>query len=180
MANGDITHADVEGFINLGRDFPSTSTNPGVMIESEADSICTEISAEVNLALNRLGFSLPLANTNNISWARNTKLFGASAIILDGLLGQDTEEGNTRASRYWERYMARLSQLIESGGDILDGSDKQTDPRPSTMPRGVGDASGETEKRYLRFPQRAAADQYTDEANVRSIGAAWRRAIGGF
>jgi len=179
MANGDITHADVEGFINLGRDFPTTSTNPGVMTEAEADSICTEISSEVNLALNRLGFGLPLSNSDNINWARNTKLFGASAIILDGLLGQDTEEGNTRAQRYWDRYIARLTQLMESGGDILDGSDKQTDPRPSTMPRGVGDASGDWKKRYLRFPQRAAADQFTDEREVGKISAPWKGAIAG-
>jgi hypothetical protein len=179
MANGDILHADVEGFINLGRDFPATSTNPGVMIEAEADSICQEISSEVNLALNRLGFGLPLSNTNNINWARNTKLFGASAIILDGLLGQDTEEGNTRAQRYWDRYINRLSQLMDSGGDILDGEDKQTDPRPSNMPLGVGDASGDYKKRNLRFPQRAAADQYTDERETAKVNAPWKGAIAG-
>jgi hypothetical protein len=95
------------------------------------------------------------------------------------LLGQDTEEGNTRGERYWNRYLARLSQLLDSGGDILDGSDKQTDPRPSTMPRSVGDASGDYKKRNLRFPQRAAADQFTDERDTADVNAPWKGAISG-
>lgn len=178
MANGDITHEDVEEFIILGRPFPAASATG--MDEKSADSICDEINAEVNLALWRLGFSNPLASADNINWAKNTKKFGASSLILDGMLAQDTEEGNTRARRYWDRYLARLTQLINSGGDILDGTDKQTDPRPTNTPLLVGDGTGDGDKRYLRFPQRAAADQFTDEKATRESGAGWKGAIGGF
>jgi hypothetical protein len=180
VANGDITHADVEEFIKLGRDFPATSTNPGVMLESEADGICEEISSEVNLWLKRLGFGLPLSNSDNINWARNTKLFGASSLILDGIMAQDSDEGNTRAGRYWTRYLARMNSLYDSGGDILDPGDKQTDPRPQNTPYLAGEASEDGQKRYLRWAQRAAADQYTDEEAIRSSGASWKSVIGGF
>lgn len=178
MANGDITHADVEGFIKLGRAFPTTSETG--MTATEADGICTEINSEVNLALNRLGFVNPLTNADNINWAKNTKLFGASSLILDGMLAQDTEEGNTRAKRYWDRYLARLTQLVNSGGDILDGSDKQANPRPTNTPLLVGDGTSDGDKRNLRFPQRAAADEFTDKRAVRDSGADWKDAIRGF
>jgi hypothetical protein len=178
MANGDIQHADVEGFIVLGRPLPTTS-NTG-MTEAEADGICDEINAEVNLVLKRLGFGLPLGVAENILWAKGTKLFGASSLILDGMLAQDVEEGNTRAGRYWDRYLARINQLIDSNGDILDPDDISTDdPIASTSPRLVGDTSSEGQKRFLRFPQRAAADQSTDEQAIRDSGASWRSAIAG-
>lgn len=178
MANGDIQHADVEGFIKLGYKFPATSNT--AMTEAEADSICDEINSEVNLALKQLAFSLPLGNADNINWARNTKLFGASSIILDGILGADTEEGNTRADRYWDRYLARIAQLFDSGGSNLEDSDRQSDPRPNTQPILYGKTTSDGEKRSLRFPQRAAADQYDDEEATRNVGASWRRSIGGF
>jgi hypothetical protein len=76
--------------------------------------------------------------------------------------------------------LARLTQLVNSGGDILDGTDKQDDPRPNNSPLLVGDGSSDGEKRFLRFPQRAAADQYTDEKAIRESGANWKSATGGF
>jgi hypothetical protein len=178
MANGDITHADVEGFIKLGYKFPASSNT--AMTEAEADSICDEINSEVNLALKRLGFSLPLGDADNINWTRATKLFGASSIILDGILGSDTEEGNTRATRYWDRFLARLSQLIDTGGAILEDSDRQTDPRPNNQPILYGKSDSEGEKRFLRFPQRAAADHYDNEESILDVGASWRTRIRGF
>lgn len=178
MANGDILHADVEGFIKLGYKFPATSNT--AMTEAEADSICVEVNSEVNLVLLQLAFSLPLGNSDNINWARNTKLFGASSIILDGILGHDTEEGNTRATRYWDRYLARITQLMNSGGATLDDSDRQVDPQPNNQAILYGKTDSEGEKRFLRFPQRAAADHYDNDRAIRNVGASWRRAIGGF
>lgn len=177
MANGDIAHADIEQFIKLGRPFPATSSTG--MTEDDADIICEDINAEVNLVLRRLGFSLPLSNATNITWVSNTKKLGASSLILDGMMAQDVDEGNTRAGRYWNRYIARLTDLVNSGGDLLDPSDKQTDPRPNNAPYLAGESTEEGMKRFLRFPQRAAADQYTDELAIRESGAGWLSAIGG-
>jgi hypothetical protein len=176
MANGDIAHADVEAFIKMGQPFPSSSET--TMTETEADSICNEINADVNLILKRLAFSMPISDSDSLEWIKFTKLNGASAIILDGLLAQDSEEGNTRAQRYWDRYMARLNKLVESGGEILQ-ADRETDPQPNRIPTIVGEWDSSQRKRFLRFPQRAAADHHDNDSEIASTGAGWKSAIRG-
>jgi len=176
VANGDIAHADVEGFLKLGAPFPASSDT--TMTETEADAICDEINADVNLVLKRLGFALPISDADSLQWLTFTKLLGASSVILDGLLAQDSEEDNTRAQRYWDRYMDRLTKLVESGGDLLD-ADMETDPQPNRVPTLVGAWSDESRKRFLRFPQRAAADQYDHESELASTSAAWKSATRG-
>lgn len=176
MANGDIAHADVEGFLKLGQNFPSASST--TMTETEADAICDEINADVNLVLKRLGFALDISDADSLQWLKFTKLFGASAVILDGLLAQDSEEDNTRAQRYWDRYMERLTKLVDSGGELLD-ADRESDPQPNRVPTLVGEWDDEKRKRFLRFPQRAAADQYDHESAIASTRAPWKSAIRG-
>ena len=177
MANGDVTHAEVEGFLQFGNPFPSSSNS--TMTETEADSRCSEVNAEVNLALKRLGFSLPIADTDSLTWLQMTKTLGASAYILDGLMAQDTQQDNTRAQRLWTMYERRLSQLLESGGEIIQ-ADRTVDPMPSNVPIIVGEWDANMRKRFLRFPQRAAADQYDDETATRDTDADWSTAIRGF
>jgi hypothetical protein len=177
MANGDIAHADVEGFLKLGATFPTSSDT--AMTETDADSICNEINADVNLLLKQLGFSLPISDADSLQWLTFTKLNGAASIILDGIMAQDTEEENTRAQRYWERYMARLTKLVDSGGEILQ-AERDSDPQPNRVPIVVGEWDNQQRKRFLRFPQRAAADQYDDTSEVASTGASWKSAIRGF
>lgn len=175
MANGDVTYTDVEGFIKLGRAFPETSST--TMTQDDAANICSDINAEVNLILKRLGFALPMTDADSIRWVRLTKLNGAACYTIDGLMAQDSEEGVTRAERYCERYQARLNQLVNSGGEILD-ADKQTDPRPTSSPLLVG--GDEQDKRYLRFPQRSRADEYDNKQGIEDSGAPWVDYIRGF
>lgn len=176
MANGDIAHADIESFISLGADFPASSDTS--LTETEVDTMCSEINSDVNLILKRLGFSLPVTDSDSIAWLTQTKKFGAAAIVIHGLAAQDSEEENTRADWYWDKYQERLQELIDSGGDILE-ADVQDDPRPSRVPM-LSTSSARNRKRFLRFPQRAAADQYTDEATIDRTRADWKRKIEGY
>ena len=176
MANGDIAHADVEGFLQLGQPFPSASDT--TMTEAEADGLCDHINAEVNLVLKRLGFALPITATDSLQWLEMTKKFGSSALILDGLLAQDSEEDNTRATRLWNLYEKRLQQLIDSGGDLLDAP-METDPQPNRVPVLAGEWSDESRKRFLRFRQRARADHYDNDIAISQTRASWKSAIRG-
>jgi hypothetical protein len=94
-------------------------------------------------------------------------------------MAQDTEEGNVRAQRYCEMYEERTQKLWNSGGDILE-IEKDTDPLVSSSPLLVGGDSDEQQKRFLRHPQRARADEYTNEEAVRDTGAAWGDRVRGF
>jgi hypothetical protein len=176
MANGDVDHADIEAFLTLGEPFPADSDT--TMTEADADAICDDINAEINLILKRLGFQMPITDTDSLTWLSLTKKFGAGALVLDGLMAQSTQEENTRAQRYWDRYETRRMQLAESGGEILDAA-METNPQPNRMPVLVGEHSDEGRKRYLRFPQRAAADHYDNDAEIAATGASWTNAIRG-
>jgi hypothetical protein len=177
MANGDITHADIEKFIEFGAAFPESSDT--TLTESDVDSICDGINAEVNLVLKRLGFELPSADPDSIQWLSQTKLFGATSLTLDGLAAQNTEEENQRAERYWEKYQQRIQELIESGGDVIDAP-KEDDPHPSNVPVVTGEFDNELMKRHLRFPQRAAADMFTRNEAIKKARTTWSRAIKGW
>jgi len=176
--NGDITYIDIEAFLALGHDFPETSTT--TLTQSDVDEICTNINADVNLILERLGFELPVTGTNSVEWLELTKKFGAASLVIDSLGAQNSEEENTRATRFWTRYTQRLDDLISSGGEILTDAPVQTDPMPSRVPTVYGQRVSSRRKRYLRFPQRAAADQYDDENAVRSTRAGWKSSIRGW
>lgn len=148
------------------------------MTASEADALCNEINAEVNLWLKRLGFSLPIMDSDSLTWLQLTKTLGASAYVLDGLMASDAEQDNTRASRLWDQYEKRLQILRDTGGEIL-GAERQTSPRPCNVPILVGEYDDSQRKRFLRFPQRAAADQYDDEREIADTDADWAAAIRG-
>lgn len=176
MANGDVTHTDVEGFLQLGYPLPETSNT--TMTAGEADALCNEVNSEVNLWLKRLGFALPITDADSLTWLQFTKTLGASAYILEGLMAQDVEQDNTRATRLWDQYEKRLQVLRDTGGEILDAA-RQTSPRPCNVPILVGEYDDAQRKRFLRFPQRAAADQYDDEAEIADTDADWVTAIRG-
>lgn len=170
MANGDIDNSDVQAFVELatlatGRD-------------TEIDDICTSINSDVNLILKNLGISLPVTDSDSVGWLKLTKQFGAASLTMELLAGQDTEEENTRAQRFWDRYQARLMELINSGGQNLE-ADFQTDPVPLSIPQPLSQFDSEVRKRFLRFPQRAAADQFTDQKQIARTRADWKKAIGG-
>ncbi|MBD3260294.1 MAG: hypothetical protein GF334_01230 [Candidatus Altiarchaeales archaeon] len=175
--NGDITHVDIEELLELGSEFPTTSSS--TLTESDVDALCDSINREVNLVLRNLGLALPITDADSVAWLKLTKQFGAGSIVLDGLSSQATEEENTRADRWWNRYQERLDQLINSGGDVLE-TPTETDPRPNTVPVVFGEWDDERRKRFLRFPQRAAADHFTNHQEIRDTGADWKGAIGGF
>lgn len=176
MANGDVTHAEIEAFLKVGAPFPSSSST--TLTETEADALCGEVNAEVNLALKQLGFSLPISDTDSLTWLKLTKTLGSAAYILDGLMAQDTQEDNTRAQRLWTMYERRLSKLFESGGEVIQ-ADRQADPRPTNVPIAVGEWEDQQRKRFLRFPQRAAADQYDDEVAIHDTSADWYTVVRG-
>jgi len=179
--NGDITHTDLEAFIALGSPIPIDATT--TLDEDAADAICDSINGEVNLLLDRLGISTPVSassSPNSCEWLKLTKQLGATSLYLDGLTAQNSEDENERANRYWERYTARLQELWSSGGEILADADTVTDPAPSRVPVVVSASTSASRKRHLRFPQRAAADQYDDELAISRTGAGWRSAIRGW
>ncbi len=176
MASGDVTHAEVEGFLQLGYPFPTASDS--TMTESEADACCNSINAEVNLWLKRLGFSLPITNTDDVTWLQFTKTLGSSAYILDGLMAQDSEQDNTRAKRLWDMYEQRLQTLRDTNGEILQ-TERDSGVRPTNLPMVVGEYSSGYGKAHMRFPQRAAADQYDDEIAINESGGDWASAIRG-
>lgn len=170
MANGDITNTDVQAFRELG----TLSSGRA----AEIDLICDNINSDVNLILRNLGIVLPVTDSDSVLWLKFTKLLGASSMTMELLSGQSTEEENTRAQRDWDKYKERIDALINSGGEILEVT-FSTDPIISTLPALVGVNNAEQRKRFLRFPQRAAADQYTDEATIRKTRAPWKTAIRG-
>lgn len=176
--NGNITVTEIESFLEFGASFPESSDT--TLTQTDVNNICDGINAEVNLILDRLGFELPVTATNSVEWLELTKKFGAGSLVIDGLGAQSSEEENTRAQRYWDRYMERIQDLINSGGAILADAVLQDDPRPSMVPVVYGQRVGARRKRYLRFPQRAAADQYDDEAAIANTRAPWTGAIGGW
>lgn len=161
--NGDITHTDIEAFLKLGSTFPATSNT--TLTEDDVDALCTSINSEVNLILADLGFALPVTTTQSVAWLKMVKQHGAGSLTLDGLAALSTEENNTRAQRFWDRYRSWLDQLIESGGDILDAP-KQTDPIPSVLPVVFGQYDEAHRKRFLRFPQRARVDHLDNEEEI--------------
>lgn len=170
MANGDISHEDIEQFIEIGT-LDTTQANA-------VDQICNGINSDVNLVLRRLGISLPVTDNDSLEWLELTKKLGAASLSVDYLMGQDSEEENTRSQRYWDKYLARIRELIESGGDILE-ADFQTDPRPLNVPVSVFDSQASLEKKSMRFPQRAAAEHYEDDLVVRRSRQGYKRAIRG-
>lgn len=170
MANGDIANTDILVFLELG--------SLGTGKDTEIDTLCNEINSEVNLVLKNLGIALPVSDADSLNWLKLTKTFGAGSLTLEKFAAQDTEEENSRAQRLWERYRERLGELISSGGNILE-ADFQTDPIPNTLPTLVGEFDPNLRKRFLRFPQRVAADQYTDERELTRTRAGWKRAIRG-
>ncbi len=172
MANGDITNTDVQNFVDLGAAL-------SVDKASDVDEICVGINADVNLILVRLGFRMPISDTDSLGWLTLTKKLGATALSLDLLMAQDSEEENTRAERYWEKYQLRIQELLESGGDVLAGAEMQADPRPNNAPVLVGELDASQRKRFLRFPQRAAADNYDNDIAIARTRAGWRPAIRG-
>lgn len=157
MANGDVTHADVEKMIG-GTAFTSQS-NP--LTDTEVDSFCDFINNDVNLALQAAGFTLNLTHANNISWAQMTKQFGASAVTLDAIYALSDAESD-RAQRWWEIYEKRLQQLKDDPG-ILNDSDLDTDADPQFAPTLVGYYGSDGRKRHLLFRERAAVQQGDDE-----------------
>jgi len=164
MANGDITHTDVEGLI---QNFNATSqSNP---TDTEVDAFCSFINIEVNLALEAAGFSLDLTHANNISWAKMTKLFGAGAMTLDAIYSLVDAESE-RAQRWWETYERRLQQLKDDPG-ILDDSDLDTDAEPQFGPTLVGWNTSDGRKRHLLFRERAIVQQGDDEDGAALIDA---------
>jgi len=176
--NGNITVTEIESFIEFGASFPESSDT--TLTQSDVNDICDGINAEVNLILSRLGFEMPVTAANSVEWLELTKKFGAGSLVIDGLGGQSSEEENTRADRYWNRYMERIQELLNSGGAILDDAELQTDPLPSRVPVAYSERLSRSRKRRLRFPQRAAADQYEDESAVAATRAPWTGAIGGW
>lgn len=176
--NGNITYVDIESFLATGQSFPVTSDT--TFSQSDVNDICDNINAEVNLVLERLGFEMPVTAANSVEWLELTKKFGAASLVIDGLGAQNSEEENTRATRFWERFSDRLNDLMNSGGEILTDATVQTDPMPSRVPTVYGQRVGARRKRYLRFPQRAAADQYDDEAAATQTYAGWKSAIRGW
>lgn len=171
MANGDVENGDVQAFIELGAELSATKA-------TEVDTICGLINADVNLILANLGIALPVTDDNSVSWLKLTKLFGSTSLTLELLAGQDTEEENTRAQRYWDRYRQNIDQLLNSGGQMLE-ADFQTDPAPNTLPTVVGEYDASQRKRFLRFPQRAAADHHDNLRAIEKTRAGWRSAIEG-
>lgn len=174
MANGDITNTDVQNFLQLN--------GVGLTLDSETstkvDSLCTSINADVNLILKNLGIALPISDSDSQEWLKLTKEFGATSLTLELLSAQDTEEENTRAQRFWDRYQSRLADLINSGGNLLE-ADFQTDPIPNTLPALVGQFDASLRKRFLRFPQHAAAVQFDNEQEIARTRAGWKQAIRG-
>lgn len=173
MANGDIDFTNIEEMVDFGD--PLTEEN-----RQRCNEICDHINAEVNLVLKRLGFNLPIASADSNQWLELTKKFGATSLVLDMLGAQNTEEENTRAQRFWDRYLMKLEELYSSGGALLDEDVSGADTVPSRVPILAGEYGDEQMKRYLRFPQRAAADQFTDERAIRQRPTTWSGAIKGF
>ncbi len=161
MANADISHVDVEDTINLGQSLEQDSAR-------DITQLCAEINSDVNLYLTRLGFVLPITDTQSLDWIRLTKKYGATALALDYLMGQDSEEENTRAQRYWDRYLARIKDLLSMGIDTLPGATVQTSPRPNSAPVSVGATSNQGLMNPMRFPQRAAVEQDINDRSIRS------------
>lgn len=176
--NGDITYIDIEAFLALGQEFPVTSNT--TLTQDDVNAICDNINAEVNLVLTRLGFAMPVTAPNSIEWLELTKKFGAASLVIDGIGAQNSEEENNRASRFWSRFTDRLKTLVEGGGQILTDATVETDPMPSRVPTVYGQRVSSRRKRYLRFPQRAAADQYDDETAISRTNASWKSSIRGW
>lgn len=154
MANGDITHEDLEIFLQISP-FPAVSNS--ALTEDDIDEVAGEINAEVNLVLKRLGFALPITEDNSLKWLALTKKIGLAAWYLDNSMAQDVEEGNTRAQRYYDRYMARISSLVSSGGDLLDAP-LATDDEGATINKAPiagsgGLASVQAVRTHLAFTQ---------------------------
>lgn len=174
MSNGDITNTDVQDFFSLnGVSLELSSENA-----TKVDGLCTSINSDTNLVLKNLGISLPISDNDSNEWLKLTKQFGAGSLTLELLESQDTEEENTRAQRFWDRYKERLAELMASGGSLLE-ADFEADPRPNTLPTLTAELSSFRAMRHLRFPQRAAADQFVDEAEIAKSRASWKQAIRG-
>lgn len=162
MANADISNVDVEDTIDLG----GQDLKPDVA--RDINQLCVEINSDVNLYLTRLGFVLPITDTQSLDWIRLTKKYGATALALDYLVGQDSEEENTRAQRFWKRYQDRIKQLLDMGTGTLPGATVQTSPRPNSAPVAVGSTSNMSLMNPMRFPQRAAVEHDINRTSIRS------------
>jgi len=165
VANGDVTHADVEGLIQ-DITFSATS-NP---TETEVDAFCDFVNNDVNSQLQASGFALDLAVARNITWAQFTKLLGAGAVTLDAIYALREAE-SARAERWWGQCEKRLDHLKRSGGDFLDAADRDTSAEPQYTPVLVGYSD---KRRHLLFRERAAVQQYDDERGLAATSAAWK------
>ena len=169
MANGDVSHADVEGFIQ-DMTFSSTS-NP---TDTEVDEYCDWINNDVNAYLEESGFELNLAVTRNITWAKFTKMLGASAMALDAMFALHEAE-SPRAVRWWADYNKRIDHLRATGGRMLDNEDRDNSSEPQYAPTLIG---FQDRRRNNLFRERAAVQQFDDSQSLRVSRERWKAARG--
>tara|TARA_Y100000310_G_scaffold291990_1_gene320365 strand:- start:2262 stop:2777 length:516 start_codon:yes stop_codon:yes gene_type:complete len=167
MANGDVSHADVEGFIQEIT-FSST-TNP---TDAEVDTYCDWINNEVDAYLEESGFELNLAVTRNITWAQFTKMLGSSAFTLDAMFALHDAE-SPRANRWWDLYNKRIDHLRSTGGRLLDNSDRDNSSEPQYVPTLVG---FQDRRRNNLFRERAAVQHFDDADSLRISRERWKTA----
>jgi hypothetical protein len=160
MANADISHVDIEDTVNFGEPLSEAAAR-------DIGDLCDEINSDVNIYLTRINFVMPITDSQSLDWIRLTKRMGATALAIDYLMGQASEEENTRAQRYWKRYQERISTLVSMGKNTLPGAAVETSPRPNSLPVVVDKGSDMALWNPMRFPQRAAVEQEVNRATIR-------------
>jgi len=128
-----IELSDIEARIQ-GFSFSATSEPSS----TEGTSFITAIEAEMNAALKRLGFTVPItqaASPKSYAQLKDIAAWGAAWLTLEAINALTSGEEDTRAARWKKTYEDRMSAIVRDGGDLLydavrDTSDDLTNTAP--------------------------------------------------